>query len=970
MPRSTFVFAVVFVSLSSLVFAQTGATIVGSVTDESKGVLPGATITATEVSTGRQQVAITDERGEYRLTVPAGTYRVQAELTGFSSILLPQIELLVGQNANIPFVLKVASLEETLTVTGESPLVDVRSTQVADNLDRRQMEELPISGRNWIELTILVKGITANDISGNKPGVGRDSEFQVNLDGQQISQAVAGSSSFGQPGIGREAIAEYQVVTNLFDVTQGRSAGIQVQAISRSGTNSVDGSFYGYFRDDRFNAADHVAKRVLPYKNRQIGGSIGGPIVRDRTHYFANYEYEHEPSTFVSTPTGYRSSLAIPVFRKHHRFLTRGDHQFGPGSNLSIRFTSYEDVNPFGRALGSGYPTLQSREGADTYSLQGTWTRVLSSSLVQEIKGGFFHYHWNHTPGEGVPLTPNYQFPGLNIGARTNYPEEFWQNTPSVRTDLSWHKGAHDIKFGGEFLAWRDTGWWQNFGRGAFTMSSLPADIERRFPLDAWNDPSRWDLTGLDPLVVRYRQFFAQEGFGQTGNCPNPDGCGNWSLDIPRKTYAAWIGDTWKISNHVTLNFGVRYDLDWGATSPPFVEETTVLIDNGKERFDAGYKNGVRDLNNVSPRFGFTYNVGGANDLVIRGGSGIYYGTSTSELAFGHQLFNGQRVLAAEVPNDRQPGFILNPFRGVTREDIVEGRVPLPPQALTIIADDYEAAGLWQSMVGMQKQFGAAIGIDADLLFYRGFDQSQHYDPNLFFDPVTGYNRHPNQFGRPIPTLANLQYRHSRGKSEGLSLATGVTRRFQNNWQAGVTYTHMFFRRDTGSGAGGFNGASDNNFCLECEFGRASDFQRHTLRGNGIVRLPWAVSLAGSYIYGSGNYFNASYAQNPFGQGATRLIPVPGATFGSLVGYDGSVLPRNSFQGEPIHKVDLRVSKEVALGGGMKLAGIAELFNVFNRANFGSYSTTLNTLNFGFPVQNLATTYAPRSGQLAFKLSF
>jgi hypothetical protein len=970
MSRSLGALAVVFVSLSSPLFAQTGATIVGSVTDDSKGVLPGATVTATEISTGRQHVAVTDERGEYRLAVSAGTYRLQGELTGFAVVVLQEVELLVGQNATIPLVLRVANLQEALTVTGEAPFVDVRSTQVADNLDRRQMEELPISGRNWIDLTILVKGITANDTSGNKPGVGRDSEFQVNLDGQQISQAVAGSTSFGQPGIGREAIAEYQVVTNLFDVTQGRSAGIQVQAISRSGTNNIDGSVYGYFRSDKFNAADHVAGRVLPYRNQQIGGSLGGPVVRDKTHFFVNYEYEHEPGTFLSTPTGYQSSLAIPVYRNHHRLLTRGDQALGNGSALSVRFTSYRDVNPFGRALGNGYPTLQSKEGADTYSLQGTWTHVLSNTLVQEIKVGFFHYHWNHTPGEGVPLTPVYTFPGLSIGARSNYPEEFWQNTPSVRTDLSWHTGSHDIKIGGEFLAWRDSGWWMNVGRGNFTMSALPPDMERRFPLDAWNDPSRWDLTGLDPLVQRYRQNFAKEGGGEKGNCPNPDGCGNWSLLIPRKTFAVWIGDTWKINNRVTVNAGIRYDLDWGVTSPPFVEETTVLIDNGKERLDAGYKNGVRDLNNFSPRLGFTYSVGDANDFVLRGGTGLYYGTPTSELAFGHQLFNGQRVLATEVINDGRPGFILDPFRGVTRDDIVEGRVPLPPQSLTVIADDYEMPGLWQSMIGMQKQFGEVLGLDADLIYYRGFDQSQNYDPNLFYDPETGYNKHPNRFGRPVSTLGGLVYRFSHGKSESLSLSTGLTRRFQNNFQAGVTYTLMFFRRDTNSGNAGFNGATDNNFCLECEFGRAGDFQRHSLRANGIVRLPWEFSLAGSYIYGSGNYFNASYSQNPFGQGGTRLIPVPGASFGSLVGYDGSVLPRNSFHGKPIHKVDLRLSKEVALFGTLKLAGIAELFNVFNHANFGSYATTLNTSNFGQPVQNVATTYAPRSAQLALKLSF
>ena len=127
----------------------------------------------------------------------------------------------------------------------------------------------------------------------------RDRQFQLNLDGQEITQQVAGSG-FGQPRFSREAIAEFQVVTNLFDITQGRSLGMQVQAISRSGTNNLDGSVYGYFRDDKLNAKDFIANRVLPYSNQQIGGAVGGPIIRDKLHYFLSYERENEPNTILA----------------------------------------------------------------------------------------------------------------------------------------------------------------------------------------------------------------------------------------------------------------------------------------------------------------------------------------------------------------------------------------------------------------------------------------------------------------------------------------------------------------------------------------------------------------------------------------------------------------------------------------------------------------------------------------------
>jgi carboxypeptidase family protein len=219
--------------------AQGEATIVGSVTDESRAVLPGATVSATDLATGRQFTAVTDTRGEYRLVgLQAGKYRLQAELPGFAAAKLQEVELLVGQNATIVFTMKVATVEETVTVSAASPLVDTRQAQVSGNVDPRQMEDLPLNGRNWLQLSTMIKGITANqitDISTSTPnGSSRTASFRVNLDGQEITQETS-VTGFGQPGISRDAIAEYQIVTNMFDVTMGRSVGLQVQAISKAG---------------------------------------------------------------------------------------------------------------------------------------------------------------------------------------------------------------------------------------------------------------------------------------------------------------------------------------------------------------------------------------------------------------------------------------------------------------------------------------------------------------------------------------------------------------------------------------------------------------------------------------------------------------------------------------------------------------------------------------------------------------
>src|SRR5687768_1941638 len=325
----------VFVLSPAPARAQEGS-LIGSVTDDTKAVLPGVTVTATSLETGRQLTAITNDRGEYRLPgVPAGRYKVQAELAGFSTVVVPDLELLVGQNRTVPFTLQVATLQESVTVTGEAPLVDTRSSAVAGNVDRRQMEELPLQGRNWMELAMMVRGITANEVD-TRPGV-RDRQFQLNLDGQEITQQVAGSG-FGQPRFSREAIAEFQVITNLFDITMGRSQGIQVQAISRSGTNDLTGTAYGYFRDDRFNAKDFVAGRVLPYSNQQVGAALGGPIIKDRLHYFLSYEYEREPNTILTSPPQLPGqSFTFPSKLTQTSFLGRGDYQFSGSDHIQAR---------------------------------------------------------------------------------------------------------------------------------------------------------------------------------------------------------------------------------------------------------------------------------------------------------------------------------------------------------------------------------------------------------------------------------------------------------------------------------------------------------------------------------------------------------------------------------------------------------------------------------------------------------
>lgn len=927
----------------------------GSVSDESQSVLPGVNVTATNLSTGKTYTAVTDGRGEYEiLNVAPGRYDVQAELSGFTKVVVPNVEVLVGRNGTIRFTLKVAALEQMVTVTGQTPLVDTRSAAVAGNIDPLQMKELPLQGRNWLELSMFVKGVTANTVT-NSPGAVSQDQYQVNLDGQQVSQRI-GTEGFGQTKISRDAIAEYQIVTQLFDITQGRSVGMQVQAISRTGTNQLHGSGFGFFRDDSLNARDKIALRVLPYSNQQAGGSVGGPIVRDKMHFFGSYEYEREPATSISQPIFLPGQLFTFEDRNiQSSYLARVDDKLSNHDHLSVRFTRHKLEQPFTAVTSTTHPSRALDNLVSSGNILGTWSHVFNNRLVGEARAGFNRFYFAQLPiVQGVP---EYVFPGLTVGQPFNQPLEFWQNNYQVRYDLTSVRGNHEVKLGGEFIRGLEAGEWHVLENGRFTFTANPPDLVDRFPADAWNNPSRWNLTGLDSLVQTFQQNFHG---------------GGWLVDLPRPQVAIWFGDRWRVTHRLTLNYGVRWDDDWGIGAPPGITENVIQINNGLESRDFGFKKNIQDHNNVAPRGSFVYDLRGDAKTVIRGGSGLYYSTPAGNVSYGHQQTN--QMVTAEIPNDRLPGFIQNPLRGVTRSDILAGRF-LPPQAPIILDSDLVMPYSWQTAVGFQRQLGSVTAVDVDLTHYKWYNDERTYDPNLFFDPVTGYNIN-STVRRPNPAYGTITWSEDTGTRDYLALASALNRRLSNNLQGGVTYTLMFFQHDDGSRS--LNGTTaNNNFDrFDGEWARSTAFQRNTVRAYGVYQLPWRFLVSAAYFYGSGNYFATIHSSRPFGlPGANRLnlgapVTIPASVMDQFEGPSviptGGLVPRNALRGLPLHKVDLRITKEITLVGNAKISLIGEVFNLFNRANYTNYVNAVNTATFGQP----RAAQVPRQGQLAFHLTF
>src|SRR5258706_4301620 len=268
--RLMLVLAILFFPIR--VFAQEAA-VTGTIVDSTGGVLPGVTVTVVNASTGNTFLGVTDERGAYRVPLRVGEYKMTMELPGFATVA-QEFAALVGQTVSVNAQMKPSTVQESVTVTGEAPLIETTSSTLAGNIDPRQTKDLPVNGGNWLDLSLLAPGNRSNGTEPNTPTARQRFDFQLNIDWQQVNNN--GRAGAANPRVSQEAVGEFQFVASRWDASQGRSNGVLVNAVTRSGTNTNAGSFSASFRSGPFNASDIGQKRLLPYKNRRGHGPYGG----------------------------------------------------------------------------------------------------------------------------------------------------------------------------------------------------------------------------------------------------------------------------------------------------------------------------------------------------------------------------------------------------------------------------------------------------------------------------------------------------------------------------------------------------------------------------------------------------------------------------------------------------------------------------------------------------------------------
>jgi hypothetical protein len=898
------------------------AVITGTITDSTGGVLPGVTVTAVNEATGNQFVAVTDELGIYRIAGRVGGYQLTAELSGFTTLTRSGVHLLVGQTATVNLLMAPSTIQETVTVSADAPLLEVTTSAIGGNVDPQQVQELPVQGRNWMALAMLAPGsrMTSDADATPMPGRGQAGDvrqFQFNLDGQQVTS----EKGFGsQPRYSQESIAEFQFISNRFDATLGRSSGVQVLAITRSGTNTLSGSVRGNFRDSSLNAPNPVLDRVLPIDNQQLAVSLGGPIMRDRLHFFGHYDYEREPRTSVWNTPYPSFNIELEGTRWLKMGGARLDYQLASSHRLMGKISDTRGWSPF-QAGNTSHPAGTQSQSDRNREYLGQLTQVLSNRAVNEVKVGFKHYifeqrnlatwsdHWQ-SPNGVTNGSPRIQFTGFSILGGPFLPQDGAEDTWSVRNDFSFSytaRGRHDLRAGGEYLRIRDYNLSCRFCRGHIDARGgpVPANIEALFP-DPFNADT-WDLAAISPLVSTY-----------------DIGVGNFNLDDVRPQVGAWLQDDWQLSSNLTLNLGLRYDLSINANGNKY--SVPPLVEAGRPD----------DTNNLQPRAGFAYRLG--DRTVARGGTGLYFASPAGvELHWmAHNFLNA----TIQFTNDGRPNFAADPLNGQplptldqARERFchvrnVPGCLRLAVGELSVPEYTKDLGRTWQTSLGLARQIGSTMAIEADYIYSQGRNEKDIIgNVNLTFDPATGANYPFSDISRrAYPEFGRIEVQARTGWSSYHALQTAFTKRLSNRWQGSATYTlsglwDAYPPPLSGLNTVPFPTAPD----LGGEFTLSSNDLRHRAVFNGIWQVGHGFQVSGIFLLLVGERASTDYGgdlRGSGGAGEARLRP------------DGTIVPRNSITQPPRRRFDLRLQQRIPLGSRVAIDGIAEVFNLFNSPNW------------------------------------
>jgi hypothetical protein len=897
-----------FVLHTALVCAQgVDVVLTGTVSDESGAMLPGASVTALADVTGIARTARTEADGRYVfLNLPAGVYAVRAELDGFSANIRRAQTLHVGTTVSLDFVLALAGVSETVTVGGALAAIEPTKTSLTRIVQKSEIDALPVINRSFNDLAALAPGVTKTGVYGGVDiGGSRDYQNAYQVDGVSAERQFNGDQ---RVKYAQDWIQEFQVLTSQFNVEFGQAAGGVLNVITRSGGNQEMRRAYGFFRDDGWDARPSFATQKPPLAEHRIGGTLGGPLVRDRIFYFGGIERLSNKSSNVVNSSFASANGTFPSTDEQTLWLEKIEAFANPSHTLRFRHNAMRQRTS-GSSIG-GTSTEEHGRFSEVRSsdLLGGWAWVVSPTRLNETRAA-----WNTaTPREGCNFAARNPagtwferaYPGAQFGCPVNF-GKMGEGQFQFIDNLFWTHGRHDVKLGVSASWTRSSGDFRNFRDGRY---SFERDIA--FTLD---DPASYPFS-----------FTMIDG-------PTTWNVSAWAA-------APFIQDDWRLTDNVTLNFGVRYDLDGSLTAL-----------NPLVRVDKGLSTIKGDFGNVAPRAGVAWTpFRNSKQTLIRSGAGLYYDQNHNNLAAA-LLLNNILVDGIFTLNANNP--LFNPFwpdisraKAFLAEALARNTIPDASALGTVtgatnnLSANLQIPATTQVSGGMVHEFHPWLNASADVVYTRGFD--------LYV--IRNANLHPVTLQRVNPNYSSITTFENGGVSRYKALQVQVNLVPSGRHFAKVAYTLSTNRNNTGATLS--TGTATNPFDYSEDEGPADNDVRHVLTANGSSVAPFGIQLSGIVTYRSGLPYSA-----------TTNAPRPdGLPFGFRPE------PRNARRGNSLVALDVRVAKIIRLGTGGSATAFVEGFNLTNHSSYANYIGVVSSSRFTEP-----TTASPkRRVQVGFRVDF
>ncbi len=977
-----------FLLTAAQIWAQATAssTLQGTIYDSSHAVLPNAAVTLTSPATGLKRIENSNQEGVFRFNqLPADVYRISVTAPGFTTAIYERVEVLVATTSDLNVTLTAGAQSDLITVDAAAPLIDTAKTEVSLSITPSEIKNLPLNGRDFANLAFLAPG--ARPVNSYDPTKNRIAVFGINgSNGRNVNVTVNGvddkDNTVGGPvmQLPLEAVAEFKISTQRFSAANGRSEGAAVNLVTKAGTNQYHGSLFLFERDTALNANDYFSKQsnlpTSPYSRQQYGGSVGGPVKKDKMFLFFALERQREDQQLTigqaafneltkAVPLGAVPTPAIPIPYRDQRYTGRMDYLFSPSESFFVTYNSQSNNAQNDQATTTNDLTAGNFTTNKLILSNATLNSVLSSSVVNSFTAGY--QYWNNLIDSNNKV-PYISFPSAQLGTNPNVPQQSVQAKWQFRDDLSWNVGQHSFKMGGDFVNIPKL-------KGFFTT------------------PSTLNVTFLDnPSKILSDTVTYPQGFSTPGAVISMSASSGDSSF--RTTDARLLGfyfqDDWKITSRLNLSLGIRWDKDFNLQGGNTQQLNRTYL--ALKAIGSPYAGGLPKNDNLdfSPRIGFAYDVTGSGHHVIRGGYGIYYGQLFQNVAtFTLQqenatIFTQTLSVSSSGPGDTAAGIV--PGVGVRLSQYRYGVDPLPTipggssslqtgSVGRLIDPNYHNPYNQEWNLGYSWQITPNDVIEVEGIHSLALRESKRTNINPR-NYVTGARTYDAAFAAAgLPLLAQILVESSISRSRYDALNISYRRRLTRKFSINTNYVRSRALAYTGNPGGFSSIAPDpNNIFGKGELGPAPNDEPHRWVFSGIYQAPWGIQVAPIIQWASGRPWNASEGIDVYsfsGNGNWRaVVPVNDptnykatATLAAAAIRTGlangtyMTLPYNYFRGNRFFQTDLRVSKIFHFGEKHQLEFLCQMFNLTNRANFGTqYATSIRAANFGQPTNFLSTS--------------